>query len=95
MLSRILQKLQEDQARDLALLWRTQVWFPKIHHMLISQPVLLPNEVSLLQLTHNRSKIHPLCLKLQLTAKHSNANLRYDHGIVEDWHYQTVQGVSG
>lgn len=70
MLSRILQKLQEDQARALVIapLWRTQVWFPKICQMLISQPVLLPKEVSLLQLPHNRSKIHPLWPKLQLMA---------------------------
>ena len=68
MLSRILQKLQEDQARALVIapLWRTQVWFPKICQMLISRPVLLPKEVSLLQLPQNRSKIHPLWPKLQL-----------------------------
>ena len=70
LLSRIIQKLQEDQARALVIapLWKTQVWFPKICQMLISQPVLLPKEVSLLQLPHNRSKIHPLWPKLQLMA---------------------------
>jgi len=39
MLSRVLQKLQEDQGRTLVIapLWRTQVWFPKMCQMLISQ----------------------------------------------------------
>ena len=70
MLFRIPQKLQEDQARALVTspLWRTQVWFPKICQMLISQPVFLPKGVSLLQLPHNRSKTHPLWPKLQLMA---------------------------
>ena len=68
MLSRVLQKLQEDQARALvvAQLWRTQVWFPKMCQMLISQPVLLPKWASLLQLPHDRTKLHPLWPKLQL-----------------------------
>ena len=71
MLSRILQKLQEDQAQALVIapLWRSQVWFPKICQMLISQPVLLPQEVSLQQIPHNRSKIHTLWPKLQLMAR--------------------------
>lgn len=40
-LSSVLQKLQEDQGRAVVMapLWRTQVWFPKMCRMLISQPV--------------------------------------------------------
>ena len=70
MLSRVLQKLQEDQGQAIVIapLWRTQVWFPKICQMLISQPVLLPRVKSLLQLPHNKTKIHPLWPKLQLMA---------------------------
>ena len=70
MLSSVLQKLQEDQARALVIapLWRTQVWFPQMCQMLISQPVPLPKEASLLQLPHDRTKQHPLWPKLQRMA---------------------------
>ena len=70
MLSRVLQKLQEDQGRGLVIapLWRTQVWFSKMCQMLITQPVLLPKENSLLQLPHNRTKVHPLWPKPRLMA---------------------------
>lgn len=70
MLSRVIQKLWEDQGRALvkALLWRTQVRFPKVCHMLISQPVLQPKEESLLRLSHNKTKLHPLWPKLRVMA---------------------------
>ena len=71
MLSSVLQKLQEDQARVLVIapLWITQVWFPKMCQMLISQPVLVPKEASLFHLPHDRTKLHPLQPKLQLMAR--------------------------
>ena len=39
MLSKVLQKLQEDQAQGIlvAPLWKTQTWFPKMLHMLIAK----------------------------------------------------------
>ena len=70
MLSRVLQKLQEDQSRALVIapLRRTQVWFPKMSRMLISKPVVLPKEESLLRLPHDQTKPHPLWPKLQMMA---------------------------
>ena len=66
MLSRVFQKLQKDQGQALVIapLWRTQVWFPQMCQMLISQPVLLPHMESLLQLAHDKTKLHPLWPKL-------------------------------
>ena len=106
-LSSVLQKLQEDQARALVIapLWRTQVWFPQMCQMLISQPVPLPKEASLLQLPHDRTKQHPLWSKLQRMAcllsgrdsdnKHFSESLGHHHGIMEDWHHHTEQSVFG
>ena len=70
MLSRVLQKLQEDQSRAfvIAPLRRTQVWFPKMSRMLISKPVLLLKEESLLRLPRDQTKLHPLWPKLQMMA---------------------------
>ena len=67
---KVLQKLQEDQAQGILIapLWKTQTWFPKMLHMLIAQPVLLPKDRSLLQLPHNRTVTHPLWPKLRLMA---------------------------
>ena len=70
MLSRVLQKLKGDQSRAfvIAPLRKTQVWFPKMSRMLISKPVLLPKEESLLRLPHDQTKLHPLWPKLQMMA---------------------------
>ena len=70
MLAKAVQKIQEDQAQALLIapLWRTQIWFPKIMHMLIRQPVLLPRNKFVLRLPHNRTLIHPLWQKLKLMA---------------------------
>ena len=70
MLSKVLQKLQEDQAEGILIapLWKTQTWFPKMLHMLMEPPVLLPKNKSVLQLPHNRTVIHPLWPKLRLMA---------------------------
>ena len=70
MLSKVVERLQKDQTRDLVIapLWRTQDWFPKMSQMLISQPVLLQKEESLLQVTHDMTKVYPLWPKLQLMA---------------------------
>jgi len=60
MLSKVLQKLQEDQAKGILIapLWKTQTWFPNMLHMLMEPPVLLPKEKSVLQLSHNRAVTH-------------------------------------
>lgn len=70
MLSKVVERLQKDQTRALVIapLWRTQDWFPKMRQMLISQPVLLQKEESLLQVTHDMTKVYPLWPKLQLMA---------------------------
>ena len=70
MLSTVVERLQKDQTRALVIapLWRTQDWFPKMSQMLISQPVLLQKEESLLQVTHDLTKVYPLWPKLQLMA---------------------------
>lgn len=58
MLSKVVERLQKDQTSALVVapLWRTQDWFPKMRQMLISQPVLLQKEESLLQVTHDMTK---------------------------------------
>ena len=94
MLSRVLQKLQEDQGRTLVIapLWRTQVWFPKMCQVLISQPVLLPKKESLLKLPHNRTKVHPLSPKLQLMAcllsGRDSDSKTFQHGLaISSWNH--------
>ena len=51
MLSKVLQKLQEDQAEGILIapLWKTQTCFPKMLHMLMEPPVLLPKDKGVLQ----------------------------------------------
>ena len=56
--------------------------------MLISQPVLLPKEVSLLQLPHNRKKIDALWPKLQLMACLLSGR---DDIIMESWRTGTTK----
>lgn len=61
-ISRVLEKLQEDEATAVMILplWPTQVWFPKALRLLAEPPVLLPRNPSVLQqnpaLTHTRAQ---------------------------------------
>lgn len=49
-ISRVLQKIQEDEATVLTILplWPTQVWFPTALHSLVAPPVLLPRHLLVL-----------------------------------------------
>lgn len=65
---RVLQKIIHDRAEGIVVVpnWPSQPWFPRFHALLISQPlILLPNK-SLLQ-SVNREP-HPLYKKLSLVA---------------------------
>ena len=68
MLSKVLQTLQDDQAEGtlIAPLWKTQTWFPKMLHMLMELPVLLPKHKSV---PHNRTVTHPLWSRLSMMAE--------------------------
>ncbi|XP_063419548.1 uncharacterized protein LOC134703355 [Mytilus trossulus] len=62
MISRVLQKIQDDQVRTAILIvpmWATQPWFPHLLDLLISVPKMLPNIQNLLRLVHN-NQLHPI-----------------------------------
>ena len=49
-INRVLQKAEQDQAHGIIFvpLWTTQTWFPRLLHMLIDYPLLLPCHPQLL-----------------------------------------------
>lgn len=62
MISRVLQKIQDDQVRTAILIvpmWATQPWFPHLLNLLSSVPKMLPNIQNLLRLVHN-NQLHPI-----------------------------------
>lgn len=67
-ISRVLQKLQEDEATVMVILplWPTQVWFPTALRLLTAPPVLLPRLP--LVLPQNPTLTHPRSQVLILTA---------------------------
>ena len=66
LLGRVLRKVEQDQALVLlvAPVWESQVWFPKLLHLLAEAPVLLPKWC--LSLPQDENRVHPLGSQLAL-----------------------------
>ena len=66
LITRVLQKIQEEKATGLLLVpkWPTQLWWPKLMKMLIQLPVQLPRGRNTLFLPSNPQEPHPLNKKL-------------------------------
>ena len=64
-----LQKIEQDQATGVLLVpvWQTQPWFTPLLHLLVDNPVLLPQSTHLLTQPHNHA-LHPLRRQLRLMA---------------------------
>ena len=75
LISRILQKLQDDQATAIMIVpkWPTQTWYPKLLSLMTSEPLNLPKTKDLLTLPGQQSKIHPLYPHLHMIACHLSA----------------------
>ena len=60
-INRVLKKVEQDQSQGIIIvaMWNTQVWFPRLLHLLIDFPVTLP---------FKQEKAHPLHKKLTLLA---------------------------
>ena len=79
LIKRVLQKVEQDQSQGIIIvpMWNTQVWFPRLLHLLIDFPVTFPKGPRTLLLPLNREKAHPLHKKLTLLAcKLSNSNCK-------------------
>jgi hypothetical protein len=76
LITRMLQKVREDQAEGIVIvpLWSTQAWYPVLMTMLVRKPCLLPKGPQLLYLNHQPTKRHSLHKKLQLLACHLSGN---------------------
>ena len=70
LINRVLQKVEQDQSQGIIIvpLWTTQVWFPRLLHMLIDYPITLPKGPRTLSLPSNQERLHPLHKKLTLLA---------------------------
>ena len=70
LITRVLQKVEQDQSQGIIIvpMWNTQVWFPRLLHLLIDFPVTLPKGPRTLLLPFNQEKAHPLHKKLTLLA---------------------------
>ena len=69
LISRCLQKLQEDQsvALMIAPIWPTQFWWPQLLNLLVAQPIVLPRHQDLLTMPHS-GEHHPLKNRLKMMA---------------------------
>ena len=76
LISRILQKVQEEQCTVVMVAprWPTQVWWPKLMNQLIARPLLLPKKKTTLILPSNPEAIHPLYPQLELMICHLSGN---------------------
>ena len=64
-----LQKIEQEQATGVILVpfWQTQCWFTMLLHLLIDNPVFLPQMNDLLTQSHNKA-LQPLRKQLKLMA---------------------------
>ena len=74
LINRVLQKVEQDQSQGIIIvpMWNTQVWFPRLLHLLIDFPVTLPKGPRTLLLPFNREKAHPSGMQIirnSLTAR--------------------------
>ena len=67
-IARILQKFSADKATGLSVLpnWPTQIWFPFLMDMLISEPFIIPSSINQFELSSNMKETHPLWWTLEL-----------------------------
>ena len=70
LINRVLQKIEQDQSQGIIIvpMWNSQVWFPRLLHLLIDFPVTLPKGPRTLLLPFNQEKADPLHKKLTLLA---------------------------
>ena len=68
LISRILQKIQEEKATVIAVVpqWPTQVWWPQMIGLLIRHPIILPNTKTTVYLPSNHDLVHALYPRLHL-----------------------------
>ena len=68
LMSRVLQKIQVDQAKALivAPLWPTQVWYTTFLHMLVGKPTFIHPSPTNLYLPNKPKTLHPLHARLTL-----------------------------
>ena len=68
LIARCLQKIQTDSAEGLMIvpLRPTQSWYPKLLHMLVDFPRVLPQHRTVLQMPGMEQEIHPLIKKMVL-----------------------------
>jgi hypothetical protein len=73
----LLKKIVEDKADAIVIapLWATRSWLPKLLHLLVDCPRILPVNKKRVTLPFNKAKIHPLLNKLHLTAFNLSGNL--------------------
>lgn len=69
LLATCLQKIEQDQSTGILIvpMWTTQPWFTLLLHLLIDNPLTLPQTDNLLFLPHSNAT-HPLSRRLQLMA---------------------------
>ena len=68
LIARYLQKIQTDSAEGFMIvpMWPTQSWYPKLLHMLVDVPRVLPSQQTALQMPGMKQEVHPLAKKLVL-----------------------------
>ena len=68
LIARCLQKIQTDSAEGfmIAPMWPTQSCYPKLLHMLVDVPRVLPSQQTALQMPGMKQEVHPLAKKLVL-----------------------------
>ena len=68
LITRCLQKIQTDSAEGFMIvpMWPTQSWYPKLLHMLVDVPRILPSHQTSLQTPGMKQGFHPLAKKLVL-----------------------------
>ena len=61
-------KIYADKATELLVVpnWSTQIWFPFLMDMLISESFIIPPSINQLELPSNMKETPPLWLKLEL-----------------------------
>ena len=72
LMQKVLKKIVEDQVEVIVVvpMWPTQSWFPRLLHLLCSEPLILRSRTTLLQLPHKPEAQSLLGKKLQLMACH-------------------------
>ena len=65
-IGKILQKISADKTTGLLVVpnWPTQIWFPFLMDMLISEPFIIPPSINQLELPSNMKETHPLWHRL-------------------------------